>query len=432
MASSAFQSTRPRGARPVYFSLSINPSNFNPRAREGRDLRHYVLGVVLFVSIHAPARGATAAYGTMGACAAGFNPRAREGRDPTRRTCAAARGRFNPRAREGRDPPLAMVGRHGLQFQSTRPRGARHGIAEDNHVAGAVSIHAPARGATRAYRTEVQPCTKVSIHAPARGATRRAAAGRRRSGRFNPRAREGRDAFDLPPARSRRSFNPRAREGRDRTVRAHPRGQCAFNPRAREGRDVVVDVLRRQVGLSIHAPARGATEQVLRIYFKLDLSIHAPARGATIIAYKYAPASMLSIHAPARGATAVGGAIGMDRDLSIHAPARGATARCKFNRARIWLSIHARVNQLSATKKQPLQQSVITLLQGLYHVPIFGQKNKPRSQSPEASNPTTQQYYTSRCCHALACRQNARAPRSAPAHSRQWRTLCRQPSSHLP
>ena len=59
MASSAFQSTRPRGARPVYFSLSINPSNFNPRAREGRDLRHEILAVEFAISIHAPARGAT-------------------------------------------------------------------------------------------------------------------------------------------------------------------------------------------------------------------------------------------------------------------------------------------------------------------------------------------------------------------------------------
>lgn len=42
-----------------------------------------------------------------------------------------------------------------------------------------------------------------------------------------------------------------------------------------------------------------------------------------------------------------------------------SSSRCKDRR----LSIHARVNQLSATKKQPLQQSVITLLQGLLRLP---------------------------------------------------------------
>ena len=55
---------------------------------------------------------------------------------------------FNPRAREGRDLLIPMA------------------IAIELNV----SIHAPARGATR-KRSCVYPFIKVSIHAPARGAT---------------------------------------------------------------------------------------------------------------------------------------------------------------------------------------------------------------------------------------------------------------------
>ena len=55
-----------------------------------------------------------------------------------------------------------------------------------------VSIHAPARGAT-ALRDGFGRSVLVSIHAPARGATAMDGIVGSRDGRFNPRAREGRD-----------------------------------------------------------------------------------------------------------------------------------------------------------------------------------------------------------------------------------------------
>ena len=97
----------------------------------------------------------------------------------------------------------------------------------------------------------------VSIHAPARGATPRCK-DRRCPVSFNPRAREGRDTYEMllacerdvsihAPARGATapiaavptavSFNPRAREGRD-SHRLNRRVKTnSFNPRAREGRD---------------------------------------------------------------------------------------------------------------------------------------------------------------------------------------------------
>ena len=56
------------------------------------------------------------------------------------------------------------------KFQSTRPRGARLGGGIQVEVGKVVSIHAPAWGATR----QAHPLGKfeaVSIHAPAWGAT---------------------------------------------------------------------------------------------------------------------------------------------------------------------------------------------------------------------------------------------------------------------
>ena len=54
---------------------------FNPRAREGRDALPSGEGVIVMVSIHAPARGATNSRPVTRSNAACFNPRAREGRD---------------------------------------------------------------------------------------------------------------------------------------------------------------------------------------------------------------------------------------------------------------------------------------------------------------------------------------------------------------
>ena len=99
-------------------------------------------------------------------------------------------------------------------FQSTRPRGARPDPPGSPPAFPGVSIHAPARGATRtgtcatSSSCSFNPRARegrdvlghaltrprfVSIHAPARGATRSHSLSLALSVSFNPRAREGRD-----------------------------------------------------------------------------------------------------------------------------------------------------------------------------------------------------------------------------------------------
>ena len=84
----------------------------------------------------------------------------------------------------------------------------------------------------------------ISIHAPARGATR-----------CRP-----------PHQRSRYHFNPRSREGSDRVFLRTNHQQMYFNPRSREGSDSIASVIMFACDISIHAPARGATSILSKIH----------------------------------------------------------------------------------------------------------------------------------------------------------------------
>ena len=126
-------------------------------------------------------------------------------------------------------------------FQSTRPRGARRLGHLVSALLVAVSIHAPARGATFAHGF-VSLCRIVSIHAPARGATRPDVSPVTEGSGFNPRAREGRDGKAERLEHHVGGFNPRAREGRDAKLPLSAPYTICFNPRAREGRDLSISL----------------------------------------------------------------------------------------------------------------------------------------------------------------------------------------------
>ena len=211
---------------------------------------------------------------------------------------------FNSRARKGRDlvvrrrgVNLVLVSIHAPARGATRwrsvllrrvhvsihapARGATLGEVPASRRA-AVSIHAPARGATRA-RLDLPVVAAVSIHAPARGAT---PSGRVLSplSAFQFTRPQGARRWRAGSRKTRRSFNSRARKGRDssgalvrpvqpwfqftRPQGARPPSFVAlvrlpgFNSRARKGRD-----------------ASGGLAHIVRVF---DVSIHAPARGATL------------------------------------------------------------------------------------------------------------------------------------------------------
>ena len=167
---------------------------------------------------------------------------------------------FNPRSREGSDLPSWCIW----------------------SMASIISIHAPARGATKVTVHFNQNHSNISIHAPARGAT----------------------------------YSPH--EIKERL-------QINFNPRSREGSDEDVTTKVDSLEISIHAPARGATSTYQHTHYSTRISIHAPARGATDFSDFFKFFLRISIHAPARGATVDPFFGSLDHVISIHAPARGAT-----------------------------------------------------------------------------------------------------------
>ena len=78
--------------------------------------------------------------------------------------------------------------------------------------------------------------------------------------------------------------------------------------------------------VSIHAPARGATNYFVGLCKTFSVSIHAPARGATMwTLHRY---GIRSFNPRARaGRDSVASLQRLLRKVSIHAPARGATRR---------------------------------------------------------------------------------------------------------
>ena len=145
-------------------------SHFNPRSREGSDHKYPVR---LQDSRH-------------------FNPRSREGSDklpslnhstlvtfqstlprgerPCVRLFLSQDTNFNPRSREGSDHCPKRKSIVKKKFQSTLPRGERRAVAFLPSLLTAISIHAPARGATVPMSWQV-----------------------RQTDYFNPRSREGSD-----------------------------------------------------------------------------------------------------------------------------------------------------------------------------------------------------------------------------------------------
>ena len=103
-----------------------------------------------------------------------FNPRSREGSD-----ISAVDGATVPEAISIHAPAKGAT-RLGIllhlcpRFQSTLPRRERPSACDEGIYLAIISIHAPAKGATWDAVEEAERVLTISIHAPAKGATARA------------------------------------------------------------------------------------------------------------------------------------------------------------------------------------------------------------------------------------------------------------------
>ena len=165
---------------------------------------------------------------------------------------------------------------------------------------------------------------------------------------FNPRSHERSDHNAFRAEAVRRNFNPRSHERSDNDTCYTLRIVTYFNPRSHERSDSLFGVVSDFLGISIHAPTRGATPIPMGGFCFIFISIHAPTRGATRMFPNYQQQYFISIHAPTRGATRhyhisfmyssqfqstlpreerqyapALGCLGVS--ISIHAPTRGAT-----------------------------------------------------------------------------------------------------------
>ena len=166
------------------------------------------------ISIHVPAKRTTSGCSLMGLFQSNFNPRSREGSDlqfvyAINKRCfisihAPAKGATRP---AGSVWPRLVISIHAPVKGATselQRMGRYHSI----------SIHAPVKGATAKFN--ILPFLLfISIHAPVKGATRLLHGPVQPATYFNPRSREG---SDFGPADGRKGevyFNPRSREGSD-------------------------------------------------------------------------------------------------------------------------------------------------------------------------------------------------------------------------
>ena len=205
----------PRGATELLCKMAdlLGVFQFTP-LREGRPSVTAVSCAPYSISIHAPPRGATC----------------REDTPP------ADRSYFNSRPSARGDPPVGMAILPPKLFQFTPLREGRRALTQRAVDALLISIHAPPRGATAVWIVRLPGCS-IFQFTPLRE-------GRQGDCNMNILTRK----FQFTPLREGRLY------GRLRDARL-----LDFNSRPSARGDAVHQQHARTVGISIHAPPRGAT-----------------------------------------------------------------------------------------------------------------------------------------------------------------------------
>ena len=163
-----------------------------------------------------------------------FNPRSREGSDFGKIMKYLSEVDFNPRSREGSDrSSRALI--YILHNFNPRSREGSDKIIDKPLPIHPISIHAPARGATK---TGCTVCGKQIFQSTL------------------PRGERPTNTLVHSQNRSFQSTLPRGERRRKPGggIRTH-----YFNPRSREGSDGIDSTDSKGSAISIHAPARGAT-----------------------------------------------------------------------------------------------------------------------------------------------------------------------------
>ena len=173
---------------------------------------------------------------------------------------------------------------------------------------------------------------------------------------FNPRSREGSDRCNREIDRFKKNFNPRSREGSDLSFKNFLNSAIYFNPRSREGSDGTTfatfaafrlfqsTLPRRERRRFLHKPhlirrfqstlpRRERRYTARHTHSWVLISIHAPAKGATE-SWERACAPLRNFNPRSReGSDQREIMNAFVRIISIHAPAKGATVDLVYNLA---------------------------------------------------------------------------------------------------
>jgi len=319
----AFQSTPPRRGRRGFNKIKSERWSFNPRPRAGGDEHHGegLPWYALFQSTP-PRRGRLPSAASLSATGLFQSTPPRRGRPIRTGTPRSSPSFQSTPPRRGRRSLWASI-RAFWRFQSTPPRRGRRDRPRERQRVHRVSIHAPAQGATQVRgapaplaafqstpprrgrlgtsascrdRTGFNPRPRaggdpflrwpacypsVSIHAPAQGATIiKLISGYQRKFQSTP-PRRGRPYSSVMGAYI-TGFNPRPRAGGDRGRDPRPPGAGCFNPRPRAGGDHLAPHLDVRLDMfQSTPPRRGRLKAHHSLPVPIGVSIHAPAQGAT-------------------------------------------------------------------------------------------------------------------------------------------------------
>ena len=168
------------------------------------------------------------------------------------------------------------------QFQSTHPHGVRLCNHCSSHVINwfqSTHPHGVRHTTTISYDKE----TNVSIHAPARGATRHSGSFRAPWSGFNPRTRTGCDQTNWAKVYRAESFNPRTRTGCDDLTLEVWQDSFLFQSTHPHGVRQMAATGHTRLGVFQSTHPHGVRHLTLQEKADfLTVSIHAPARGATL------------------------------------------------------------------------------------------------------------------------------------------------------
>ena len=146
-------------------------ADFNPLRREGGDVQAAVVDTQKALFQSTPPRGRRRRWQiTRHTWRANFNPLRREGGDVMLNIGDTALPWISIHSAARAETITSSINRAGLIFQSTPPRGRRHGGVNTQVIRFGISIHSAARAETTDTARPHAPGT-ISIHSAARAET---------------------------------------------------------------------------------------------------------------------------------------------------------------------------------------------------------------------------------------------------------------------